>query len=263
MEPRGGPPWSLLADVGGISGVRSTLSSVKVPPDVIEEIVAILEDDAGRPGPRRLPPVKGAWYGGSASAPVPRHAHREGPPRAAERPRRGGGRASRRPAGHAAVRQGDRRQADADSEAAAQALLHRTSSRSTRWTATATRRRPRPTDTPGVTTDGQPPLPRPPPAGARPPRDDESHRRRLAQLEHPRDPARPASPRASATRQEGRQRDRGPGRRRDGREVQRDQRQARPRRRRHAQGLGRPRGSPRPRPSRRSRPATASCCPAR
>ena len=37
----------LLADVGGISGVRSTLSSVKVPPNVIEEIVKILEETSG------------------------------------------------------------------------------------------------------------------------------------------------------------------------------------------------------------------------
>ena len=37
----------MLADVGGISGVRTTLSSVKVPPDVIDEIVKILEETSG------------------------------------------------------------------------------------------------------------------------------------------------------------------------------------------------------------------------
>jgi hypothetical protein len=53
----------LLADVGGISGVRSTLSSVKVPPDVINSIVAILETSPDDLAPDQLRPVKDAWFG--------------------------------------------------------------------------------------------------------------------------------------------------------------------------------------------------------
>jgi hypothetical protein len=58
----------LLADVGGISGVRSTLSSVKVPPDVINDIVAILETSPDDLAPKQLQPVKDAWFGASSSA---------------------------------------------------------------------------------------------------------------------------------------------------------------------------------------------------
>ena len=46
----------LLADVGGISGVRTTLSSVKVPPDVINDIVAILAETS----PDNLAPTQAA-----------------------------------------------------------------------------------------------------------------------------------------------------------------------------------------------------------
>ncbi|KRF35276.1 hypothetical protein [Nocardioides sp. Soil805] len=58
----------LLADVGGISGVRSTLSSVKVPPDVINSIVAILETSPDELAPNQLRPVKDAWFGSAGSA---------------------------------------------------------------------------------------------------------------------------------------------------------------------------------------------------
>jgi hypothetical protein len=34
----------MLSDVGGLSGVRSALNSVKVPPDVINNIVSVLEE---------------------------------------------------------------------------------------------------------------------------------------------------------------------------------------------------------------------------
>jgi hypothetical protein len=57
----------LLADVGGISGVRSTLSSVKVPPDVINGIVAILETSPDDLAPNQLRPVKDAWFGSAWS----------------------------------------------------------------------------------------------------------------------------------------------------------------------------------------------------
>jgi hypothetical protein len=58
----------LLADVGGISGVRTTLSSVKVPPDVINDIVAILETSPDDLAPTQLRPVKDAWFGSAWSA---------------------------------------------------------------------------------------------------------------------------------------------------------------------------------------------------
>jgi hypothetical protein len=58
----------LLADVGGISGVRSTLTSVKVPPDVIEQIVKFLKTTAGGFDPEEFTKPKGEWFGGSGSA---------------------------------------------------------------------------------------------------------------------------------------------------------------------------------------------------
>jgi hypothetical protein len=36
----------MLSDVGGVSGVRSALNAVKVPPDVINNIVSILESNS-------------------------------------------------------------------------------------------------------------------------------------------------------------------------------------------------------------------------
>jgi hypothetical protein len=58
----------LLADVGGVSGVRSTLSSVRVSPDVIEQIVKFLEGAAGGFDPHAFTPVRSDWFGGSGSA---------------------------------------------------------------------------------------------------------------------------------------------------------------------------------------------------
>jgi hypothetical protein len=58
----------MLSDVGGISGVRSTLSSVKVPPDVINGIVAILQSSPDELAPQQLQPVKDAWFGSGWSA---------------------------------------------------------------------------------------------------------------------------------------------------------------------------------------------------
>ncbi len=57
----------MLSDVGGISGVRSTLNTVNVPPDVIEEIVAIIESTSGDLKSDSLQPVTGTWFGDSSS----------------------------------------------------------------------------------------------------------------------------------------------------------------------------------------------------
>jgi hypothetical protein len=58
----------LLADVGGSVGVRSALTSVKVPPDVIDQIVKFLETTSGGFDPDGFTPVVGTWFGGSGSA---------------------------------------------------------------------------------------------------------------------------------------------------------------------------------------------------
>ena len=58
----------LLADVGGISGIKSTLGAVKVPPDVIEDIVAIIMATYGDLNPDAFREVSGAWFGGSGTA---------------------------------------------------------------------------------------------------------------------------------------------------------------------------------------------------
>jgi hypothetical protein len=58
----------MLADVGGISGIRTTLSSVKVPPDVIDEIVKVLEETSGTLDPGGFRAVQGTWYGDRGSA---------------------------------------------------------------------------------------------------------------------------------------------------------------------------------------------------
>jgi hypothetical protein len=58
----------LLSDVGGISGVRSTLTSVKVPPDVIEQIVKFLQTTAGDFDPEGFTRPQDAWFGGGGSA---------------------------------------------------------------------------------------------------------------------------------------------------------------------------------------------------
>lgn len=60
----------LLADVGGLGGVRNTLNAVKVPPDVINNIVQILESTSGDLdlGHENFRAVNGAWFGGAASA---------------------------------------------------------------------------------------------------------------------------------------------------------------------------------------------------
>ena len=115
----------LLADVGGISGVRSTLSSVKVPPNVIEEIVKILEETSGTLSPEGLRPVNGSWYGDRSSARMlathTDKAHQAMANSVLEA-------VSGIQDTGVAMEQFDAEisQADADSEQAAQALLHRT-----------------------------------------------------------------------------------------------------------------------------------------
>lgn len=116
---------NLLSDVGGISGVRSTLTSVKVAPDVIDEIVAILEENSGQLDPAQFSTVPSAWYGGSQSARVlganTDKAHLALQNAVVEAV------AGLQDTG-VAIEQFDKEisAADADSEAAAQALLHRT-----------------------------------------------------------------------------------------------------------------------------------------
>lgn len=60
----------LLADVGGLSGVSTTLASVKVPPDVIKQIVKILADNSGTLdlGRERFQKPNGTWFGGTDGA---------------------------------------------------------------------------------------------------------------------------------------------------------------------------------------------------
>lgn len=58
----------LLADVGGSTGVRTALNSVKVPPDVIEQIVRFLESTAGDFDPEGFARPQDAWFGNGNSA---------------------------------------------------------------------------------------------------------------------------------------------------------------------------------------------------
>lgn len=115
----------LLADVGGITGVVSTLSSFKVPPNVIEEIVGVLEASSGELNPDGFRGVQGTWYGGGHSAQTlalnTDKAHQTLANAVVEAV------AGLQRTG-VAIEQFDKEvsQADSDSEQAAQALLHRT-----------------------------------------------------------------------------------------------------------------------------------------
>ncbi len=53
----------LLADVGGVGGVVSTLTSIAVPPDVINDIVSILTSESSTLANGMIPPVNEAWFG--------------------------------------------------------------------------------------------------------------------------------------------------------------------------------------------------------
>lgn len=58
----------MLSDVGGVGGVRTTLNSVKVPPDVIEQIVKFLQTTAGEFDPEGFAKPQDGWFGGGSSA---------------------------------------------------------------------------------------------------------------------------------------------------------------------------------------------------
>ena len=60
----------MLSDVGGVGGVRDALNAVKVPPDVINNIVSILESNSSNleGGHGQFPEVKGTWFGGTNGA---------------------------------------------------------------------------------------------------------------------------------------------------------------------------------------------------
>lgn len=53
----------LLADVGGLMGVRNTLNSISVPPDVIEQIISILQNESDTLESGTFNPVPANWFG--------------------------------------------------------------------------------------------------------------------------------------------------------------------------------------------------------
>jgi hypothetical protein len=57
----------LLADVGGTMGVVKTLNAVSVPPDVIEEIVKILQQESTSLEGGSFNEVPATWFGGRFS----------------------------------------------------------------------------------------------------------------------------------------------------------------------------------------------------
>lgn len=117
----------MLSDVGGLSGVRDTLKAVAVPPDVINNIVSILEANSrnlrGGHGhfPRPDGQVFGSTYGAQNLGAHTAKAHQHLSNSVLEAV------ASLQATG-SAMQQFDKEisAADADSEAAAQALLVRT-----------------------------------------------------------------------------------------------------------------------------------------
>lgn len=116
-----------LSDVGGLSGVRNTLNAVAVPPDVINNIVSLLESNSlnlkGGHGHFKKPDgeVFGGTYGarnlGSHTARAHQHLSNSVLEAVASLQATG-----------TAMKQFDKEisSADADSEAAARALLSRT-----------------------------------------------------------------------------------------------------------------------------------------
>lgn len=58
----------LLADIGGITGAINQLSTLKLPPDVIKDIVAILESSPDELAPKEFQPVNNAWFGSAWSS---------------------------------------------------------------------------------------------------------------------------------------------------------------------------------------------------
>ena len=53
----------LLADVGGLMGVRDTLNAISVPPDVIEDIIKILQQESDTLEGGKFNPVPASWFG--------------------------------------------------------------------------------------------------------------------------------------------------------------------------------------------------------
>lgn len=53
----------VLADVGGLMGVRDTLNAVAVPPDVIEDIIKILQVESDELAGGSFNPVPATWFG--------------------------------------------------------------------------------------------------------------------------------------------------------------------------------------------------------
>ena len=53
----------LIADVGGMSGIANTLQSVSVPPDVIEEIIKILQQESTSLEAGSFNEVPATWFG--------------------------------------------------------------------------------------------------------------------------------------------------------------------------------------------------------
>lgn len=57
----------LLAEVGGLMGVRNTLSSISVPPDVIDQIIKILQQESDTLEGGKVNPVPATWFGSRSS----------------------------------------------------------------------------------------------------------------------------------------------------------------------------------------------------
>lgn len=60
----------LLADVGGITGVVSTLQTLSVPEGVISDIVKVLEGESTSLEQGLVEPVAAGWFGGGGSGSV-------------------------------------------------------------------------------------------------------------------------------------------------------------------------------------------------
>lgn len=58
----------LLADVGGLLGVRNTLNSLAVPQEVIDKIIKILQQESDTLEGGQFNPVPATWSGNRSSA---------------------------------------------------------------------------------------------------------------------------------------------------------------------------------------------------
>jgi hypothetical protein len=57
----------LLADVGGLLGVRNTLNQLAVPQEVIDKIIKILQQESDTLEGGKFNPVPATWFGSRAS----------------------------------------------------------------------------------------------------------------------------------------------------------------------------------------------------